>query len=368
MRKRNKKEERFIRVTELLGDIVVKAQNKHFKNDPAFSNDLDLLFSTSYWGFREITLVVVVARLLDSNFKASEAFYECHPRPLFEHPIRHVLLELNIPRRKSGPLNVAKATVGINDEWAGQRRPAHVAAAVVRLVQWIETVSRDDLENFAVCLMTKFIDEAKKTEALNVELEPQSDPEFLFMLCSRLIQETPDAGNTPQRIFGLLLHSYHETLGTGIIVTGFEDRASTTSTTSKKPGDVNEETLEGGILKVYEVTVKPFNQQRISESYEALKVYNETHSTHINEVIVVCRKSDVPEGIITTDLNGVLGKFVFQDTIYYFVDIFEWILLQLLKMPTNSKLFFYDELHEYVRNSSTSLKVKNLWRSIHTVS
>jgi len=63
-------------------------------------------------------------------------------------------------------------------------------------------------------------------------------------------------------------------LNTGIKVTGYKDRASTTSTTSKKPGDLNEETREGLILKVYEVTVKPFDQQRIIESFEALKAYD----------------------------------------------------------------------------------------------
>lgn len=365
MKPKNKKEERFIQVTQLLKGIIEKAESKEYKINPIFSDDLEILFSTPNWGFREITLVVVVARLLDSNYKASEAFYDCNPRPLFEHPIRHVLLSLNIPHRKSGPLNVAKATVGINAEWASQRRPSHVAASVVRLVQWMENVSKIELENFAICLMSRFINEAKKVEALSIDIEPQSDPDFLFMLCTRLIQETPDAGNTPQRIFGLLLHSYHKSLNTGIKVTGFEDRASTTSTTSKKPGDVNEETVEGTIVKVYEVTVKPFNEQRIIESSEALKAYDEVHSTQINEVIVICRKNDVPDGLVITELNGVLGKYVFNDIIYYFVNIFEWIFLHLLRMPNESKLLFYNELHEYIKNPNTSAKVKNLWRSMH---
>jgi hypothetical protein len=366
--RRNKKAERFIEVTQLLDQIVDKANNKQYKIEPSFSDDLNALFSTSNWGFREITLVVVVARLLNNSYKASEAFYNCSPRALYEQPIRQTLLSHNIPNRKSGPLNVAKATVGINDEWAGQRRPANVASAVVRLVRWIESVSPTDLENFAACLMDKFFSEAKRVESLTVKIEPQTDPSFLYALCNRLIRETPDAGNTPQRIFGLLLHAYNDTLGTGIVVTGYEDRASTTSTTSKKPGDVNEETEEGNILKVYEVTVKPFNHQRIIESFETLKAYEEIHDTAINEVIVVCRRSDTPDDLIKTDLQGALGKFIYQDVIYYFVDIYEWIMLQLIRMPNDSKILFYKLLNDYVNNSNTSEVVKVLWRDMHSES
>lgn len=364
--KRNKKEERFNEVTQLLSGIVTKARNDQLASDPIFSSDLDLLFATSNWGFREITLVIAIARLLNSDYKASEAFYSCNPRPLFEHPIRHILIEQNIPHRKSGPLNVAKATVGINDEWAGQRRPANVAAAVVRLVKWIEEAQHAELENFAVCLLAMLLNESKKAEALNVIIEPQTDPDYLYMICNRLIQEVPDAGNTPQRIFGLLLHSYHEALNTGIKVTGYMDRASTTSTTSKKPGDVNEETREGLILKVYEVTVKPFDQQRIIESFEALKAYDEMYNTYTNEVIVICRKNDIPSELSSTALNGVLGKHIYQDIIYYFVDIFEWMYFHLVTMSNESKLFFYKELGDYISDVNTSMKVKSLWKELHS--
>lgn len=360
-----KKEARFIAVTQMLEQIIEKAESGQFSVKPDFSEELDILFSTSYWGFREITLVIVVARLLDQKYTASDGFYSCKPRALYEQPIRHTLINKQIPHRRSGPLNVAKATVGINREWAGQRRPAHVADAVVRLVEWIETSPKSELENFSVCLMAKFLGEAKKVEALTIEIEPKADPEYLYLVCSRLIQETPDAGNTPQRIFGLLLYTYHKVLNTGIIITGYNDRASTTSTTSKKPGDVNEETKNGIIHKVYEVTVKPFGHQRITESFETLKAFEKKSGLYINEVIVVCRKSDTPEQLTETGLSGVLGKFVYQDVVYYFVEIYEWIWFQLLKMPSESRHLFYELLNKYISHPNTSEDVKNLWRSIH---
>ena len=73
--KRNKKEERFNEVTQLLRGIVNKARNDQLAFDSVFSSDLDLLFTTSNWGFRELTLVIAIARLLNRNYKASEAFY-----------------------------------------------------------------------------------------------------------------------------------------------------------------------------------------------------------------------------------------------------------------------------------------------------
>ncbi|OAK13800.1 hypothetical protein [Bacillus wiedmannii] len=362
---KRKKAERYTEVTKLLQEFIEKVQAKDYSLKPAFSNDLSTLFSTTAWGFREITLVVIVARLFDQNFKASEALYDCNPRPLFEGPIRDVFIKYNIPTRKSGPLNVAKAAKGINEEWAEQRRPKEAAKSVVNLVQWIEASSKEEVENLGVCLMGKFLSEAERVESLNIEVDPKSDPTFISMACGRLINETPDAGNTPQRIFGLLLHNYHEDLDTGIIVTGYEDRASTTSLTSKKPGDVNEETSSGEILRIYEVTVKRFDMQRIKESYDTVKAYKEENDTPINEILVVCRKSDIPVEMEPTNLNGVLGKYTHQDVDYYFIDIFEWLMLQLLRMTSNARISFYEALDEYISNPNTAENVKELWIEIN---
>lgn len=351
--------ERYDEVTKLMEQLINKAQENNYVLKPAFSNDLSTLFSTTVWGFREITLVITIARLHDPNFKASEAFYDCNPRPLYEGPIRDKLLSLNVPNRKSGPLNVAKATVGINGEWAGQRRPSNVAKAVVNIVQWIESSSNEELENFGACLMSKFLAEAERVESLNVDVDPKSDPYFISIACTKLITKTPDGGNTPQRIFGQLLHSYHEDINSGIIVTGYEDRASTTSLTSKKPGDVNEETLSGVILRIYEVTVKPFNMQRIKESYDTVKAYEKENGTPINEILVVCRKNDIPVEMEPTNLNGMLGKYSYRDVEYYFIDIYEWLMLQLLRMTPNARILFYESLGEYIREPNTAEKVKN---------
>ncbi len=107
-------------------------------DESPFSASMEKLFSTSAWGFREILLVVIVGMKLDPSFRASTGLYDCNPRAIYEGPIKEFLIEKNIPHRKSGPLNVAKATVGLDMTWAAQRRPSDVAEEVVKLVKYIE--------------------------------------------------------------------------------------------------------------------------------------------------------------------------------------------------------------------------------------
>ena len=66
-------------------------------------------------------LVVIIGMRLDRSFKASTGLYDCNPRAIYEGPIKEFLIEKEIPHRKSGPLNVAKATVGLDMTWAAQR-------------------------------------------------------------------------------------------------------------------------------------------------------------------------------------------------------------------------------------------------------
>lgn len=207
------------------------------------------------------------------NFKSSTALYDCNPRAIYEGPIKEFLIYREIPHRKSGPLNVAKATVGLDMTWAAQRRPSSVAVEVVNLINYIEADSAR-IDNVATSLMRKLIGESSRIDALKVEVNPSSDPLFLTTLCCELIKDVPDSGNTPQKISALLLKNYHLAMQTGIVVTGEDDRASVTSTTSKKPGDVNEESALGIIYKVYEITVKPFDIARIRDSYDCIHSYN----------------------------------------------------------------------------------------------
>jgi hypothetical protein len=351
------------RVEDLLRRAFVKAAEGSFTPMPAIEADLDAVFGTSAWGFREILLVIGVAMLENSGYRASRAFYDCNPRALFEGPIRSMLMEQGVPHRKSGPLNVAKATLAINEEWAAQRRPSTAAQATVRIVIRLEEMSRRKLENFLLVLLARLLKEANQVRRLVVEARPESDPVNLYRLAKALIDREPDAGNTPQRIVGLMMVAYHQVHGTGVRVEGYEDRASVTTTTSKKAGDIAE-VSENAPLVVYEVTVKPFGKNRVSESYSAIRDYDEANGTTTAEIIVLCRQQDVhPEA--QHGLGVHLGVVEYQDLTFRFVDIYGWMLSQLLRMSPKARLEFYRLLNEYMSNPNTSVRVKTLWRELN---
>jgi hypothetical protein len=357
--------ERDIKVAKLMEDLISEAKKGNYEDSPDFVSDLEKLFSTTAWGFREITLVIGIASLLFDDYKASTGFYSCNPRPLYEQSIRNILIKYKIPHRKSGPLNVAKATQGINSEWAAQRRPKEIAESVVNLVNLIERYSKDEIRNLMIALVKRLLDEATRVENIKVETDPKEDPIFLFKVCKRLIDEATDGGNTPQRIIGYLLEAYHDSLNTGIIVSGHEDRASTTNTTSKKPGDIQEESLNEGIISIFEVTVKPFNEQRINDSFESVIEYDKSHGTNTQSVLVICRRQDCPQDMETLNLNYYLGKIEKGHVSYYFIDIYEWIMAKLISIPAKARMKFHSSLNEYISHPNTSEKVKLLWKKLH---
>jgi hypothetical protein len=350
------------RIRSLLTRFFDDASRGNFTKDPKTEKAFDILFDTDTWGFREIILVIAVGRLLNPNFKASVNFYDCNPRAIYEGPILAELDQRGIPRRKSGPLNVAKGATELNAQWAAGKEPPEVAAQVVALIPEIEAMSLPGLENFTAALLFRFLGEATSVANLNVVAQPKSDPITLYRVCQRLIDEQPDAGNTLQRIIGYLLQSYHEDLQTGLQVSGHEDRASTTSTTSKKLGDITEEQPDGSPVIAYEITVKSFGAQRVREAYEAIREFDERNETDTKEIIVICRKRDVHPDVAATPSTSVyLGKVEYQDKTFHFVDIYEWVMSQLVRMTSDARFAFYNKLHEYISDRNTKREVKELW-------
>ena len=313
-----KVDERNQSVTNILNDLITKAKDTNYTlNETSYKDAMDKLFTTDAWGFREIILVVVVGMKMDESYRASTGLYDCNPRAIYEGPIKEFLIENNIPHRKSGPLNIAKAAKGLDSAWAAQRRPQDVAKKVVDIVNLLENSQTANFtEMIGVSLLRRLIAESQRMENLNVEIEPSEDPEWLYTISHELISKAPDAGNTPQKIAAFLLKNYHLAMNTGIIVTGEEDRASVTSTTSKKPGDVNEESADGNIYKVYEITVKPFDIARIRDSYDCVNTYNQSSNADLHEIIVICRPEDCPTEMKKSTTHVYMGSYEYQDIIY----------------------------------------------------
>ena len=270
---------------------------------PFTKEEVEKLFISPIWGHREITLTILLARLLDPKFKASEDFYHCNPRAVYEGPIRSLLVKNGIPHKKSGPLNVAKNSQKIDEVWAHNKRGDGMALVVANLVNKIESVPPAKLQAFALAYVQRYLLEAKKVAKLRFKISPTEDPIFLYKLCSDLITNVPDGGAIPQMIVGMLLEDFHGGHGSKTEVSGHLDSVSTTNTTSKKAGDVMEK-FEDSSQRIYEITVKAFTADRMMESYEAIKAFDKENK--ITEVFVICRKGDIPEDTQKQPSNSYL--------------------------------------------------------------
>lgn len=349
-----------------MGELLDRGHVGNFELEETMRHKVRQLCATNVWGFREIVLVMCIGRLLDPGYAPTSRFYDCNPRAIYEGPIRDALYEAQIPHGKSGPLNVAKAAPGINPEWAAQRRPREIAQVAVELAEIIEKASAAKITNLASGLLAELLAEAQRIAGHIVEIPKNADPVRLTDLCFGLINEVPDAGNTPQRIVGLLLEIYHEFMGSEVEVTGHLERASVTSTTSKKPGDIMERSKTGRILSVYEVSVKPFDEQRASDSYEAVQLFAQSQGQVISEVIVICRNVDVhPSAIWTENDTPHLAILAFRGLTYHFLNIYQWVASALIRLGPEARIKFYTYLNNYIGHPNTSEKVKIFWRDLH---
>jgi hypothetical protein len=242
-----------------------------------------------------------------------------------------------------------------------------MALVVAKLVKKIESSSKKTLKEFGLAYTQRYLLEAKKVAKLNIKITPTENPLFLSKLCHDLIKDVPDGGSTPQVVVGFLMDSFNKGNGSKIETTGHLDSVSATNTTSKKAGDIMEE-YSDGTKRIYEVTVKSFSTDRMIESYEAVRSYDKENK--ITEVYVICNKKDVP-GDVTKDSSTsyLLGHSRYQDLIYYFIDINEWILEKLLFMSPKSRTEFYGELIAHMNHINTSEKVKRYlgeWHQAHS--
>jgi hypothetical protein len=118
---------------------------------------------------------------------------------------------------------------------------------------------------------------------------------------------------------------------------------------------------------VYEITVKPFDIARVRDSYDCVSIYNESLEGFepISEIVVICRPEDCPSEMISSGLHGYLGSYAYQEMMYYYLDIYEWIANILQHMTAECRKGFYLMLNAYINETNTSETVKRLWRQLH---
>jgi hypothetical protein len=329
---------------------------------PRVDRDLAGLLNLRQIGFRELVLLISVGRLLDATYQPSVDFYSISPRSFWEKGIRPILEEHGLPCTQSPALNLAKATTALDDIWAKNRRPPEAGAAVAKIASRLDR--NDYARRSAIVVLNHLLTTAAEIRNLAVDLDPTADVGFLASLAMELIENVPDRGNTPQRVVGYLVEKMASSLN--VRVEGHRESAATTNRTSKKPGDIAEY-LEGQLLRVYEVTVKPVTLQRLSEATSSLRAYHENVGTKVDEVLVLCRAEDVGVEVEkpSLEIRGYFGSVDHGGVVYHLINIVEWIGQALLRLTPGERMGFLAELEAYVDHENTPLEVKRYWQARH---
>jgi hypothetical protein len=353
-------------VQELTRKFLKSKANTSVKIPKEIEAALSLVFSSEKRSFREITFTINLARILDLSFKATEDLYACNPRPVYEQGIKPVLDSSGVPCTQSGPLNVTKATKAITDQWAAMKSPREVGLATYHLAEYIDSLDKSGLEALASHMGQLLMEDAVHISTLNVESDPLSDSLVLSQISEKLIIEALDGGNTAQRVIGTLLELHQEMTSGESTVHGAEDSASTTNLTSKKVGDLSVTKKSGALISIYEVTLKAFTEQRIAECSQSLIGNLGDEAGRQSEVIVLCRKQDVPEIASNVKVNSLIhGRLTDKFGIKYnFIDIFEWINIRILELDQQHRSEYFGRIQSYVNRVKTPVKVKSKWAEI----
>lgn len=359
-------EKRNSTVQELTKKFLNSKKNETEKIPTEVKSDLTLVFGSEKRSFREIAFTINIARILDINFKATKDLYACNPRPVYEQGIKPILDASGVPCTQSGPLNVTKATKAITVQWASMKSPKDVGMATFRLAKYIDSLDRSGLEILASKMGQLLKRDAVNVLSLNIKSDPLSDSHVLQDISRILITEALDGGNTAQRVIGTLLELHKEISASNLVVSGTEDSASTTNLTSKKIGDLSVYTKSGSVISVYEVTLKEFTEQRITECSQSLIGNLGRVAGSASEVIVLCRIEDMPSiATAAIDKGLILGRFTDKFGIRYnFIDLFQWISIRILELDKVYRSEYFSRLEAYVNRVKTPLKVKNKWAEI----
>ena len=307
-------------------------------------------------GFPGIVLTATIGRLIDNEYRPFTRFYDISPRALFEKHIYPTMSGIyNAPMGKSDPLNVAKNANHINRDWASGKRPEYAARAASQLVEWVNDASKRQLEALLELLIYVYLLLAKLSKREFAEIEAGQGPQVIYTMLRELIDEAPAGGNTAQAVVGAALEAQHQTFGVSGILSGVGESVFATNTTSKKAGDFIEE-FESQ-TRIYEVTTKTVDSQRVVESAEAVYAYLENVETPplLLEVTFLCELEDVTlEGIEN-------GTYVQNGIKYHFVDIWQWLFNLLERLGAQGRKLTLDMVSEHIGNNSTQLRVKTTW-------
>ncbi len=370
-------EQAVLRVTPLLPNIITSIEDIEsnvfiFFEDAPFPYTEENLRDLFQWkrirngkefakGFPGIVLTASIGRMIDPSYDPKNDFYGINPRPLFEQHIGPTLRDkYKAPMGKSDPLNVAKNAKVIDSEWAHGRRPEYAAKAAVFFIDWMRTASRADLENLVDLLIWCYLALSRLYNRELPNIKAGISHFEAYALLMALIEKAPAGGDTPQVIVGSLLQAQHNIFDTSGFLDGVGESVNASNTTTGKAGDFTE--IFNQNMRIYEVTTKKIDIQRIFESADA--VVNFLRNIDVQpktvEITFLCPldKVELEQNYKISPTNAT---FQFSGLRYSFVELNEWILFMLERIGAYGRSLALNDIAEYVQSPSTKLEVKSVW-------
>ena len=318
---------------------------------------LDNLIKSKAMGFRGIVATAIAGIYLDITYDPENNFYACNPRSIFEHGVFYAFVDNSIPCGKSDPLNVAKNTNILDNNWALGKRPASAANAVV---DFLKVLNSNKYNTFTYQKIVSFFFFRLSQYAKEIQSFPIYTPNkenlnqnFAYNLSSFVIS-TPESGAIPQFVVSSILKYIYE--NSQIHVMGGNESVFGTNTTSKKPADVWIE-KDNEILILYEVTVKKIDLKRLDDCIQSI--------SHINNIcnIQIYFICNIPKDVNELS-NFENGVFHYKGFIFNFVDIRSWIQSSLSILSTYQLNRLLEDLTSFMLDRNRPLTTKAAWNKL----
>ncbi len=350
------KSDRNLKVAAFIQNQLAQAKvSLRHKLDEQLTVAIDLIISCTALGFRGVVITSLAGKHIDKNFNPLVDFYECNPRSIFEGPIRAVLYESQIPCGKSDPLNAAKNIKQLNKVWAKGRRPEKVAMAVAYL---LETMFSDEttpaqFKQIQHYFFRQLLAQKRVKIATLAAKNTFSNRLKTTDLLSGFLIQYPEGGAVPQFFCGYLLKLANDQAAIPYTVKGYDENVNATNTTAKKAGDVWEEDSTGKTHRIFEITVKRVDANRVEDCIQNLEGLNITDP---NEVILLCR---IPEDTDTLQLKT--NSLEVRNHLVQFLDIRKWFYFSFLTLRKESQAQFLKEVEGFMNELTRKQAVRDAW-------
>lgn len=344
-------------ITELL-DKAESGDEEEFQNLPSYdelSETLDVLIRDNAKGFRGVVATAIAGRFVDKHYDFLNDFYACRPRSLFENAIYYAF-DGRIPCGKSDPLNVAKNTSVLDENWAANRGPACMAA-----VNFLRALANNpkDYEILVDFFFFRLMEYANSIKQVAIAI-PETEQESKLQLARKLatfVLDYPESGTIPQIVVSKLMAAL---LNTELVnVDGGEESVFGTNTTSKKPADIwvrSEDTL----TNLYEITVKKIDDKRIRDALQNIAFQN-----HLSVPLTfICRIPEDVKELSLDELSGDSGTLVYNNKRIDFIDIKSFIVSVCSMLPDDKIQNIFSDLRVFMTAIDRPLKTKNGWNRL----